>query len=172
MIRPPSNIRQYAEHWSEDPAFEQAPPVPAKTATDDERRVAEQALETYAAKLSVAWETGDWSALRVTGAGEPTTFLVKPLSSEVFGKLIDAQANGTGEHELHQLAFRCALQSVTQLEGAKVAFVEDEQFGRIASLAFFEDVGITGALGQRIIRDIGGRILRRAATLSPKRSAA
>jgi hypothetical protein len=157
VIKPPSLAKPFTEYFSEDPAFEQL----ASDATP------EQTAE-YSAKLTAAWETGDWSALRAEGAGEPTTFTVRALPSDAFGKLADIQAAGAGDNEVYQLAFRVVLQSVSNLGNAKVTTIEDERFGRIASLQFLTDAGVTGALGMRIMREIGVRALKRANDSSGK----
>ena len=89
MIRPPSNQKHYDEFWSEDEAFEQ---LPAEATAE--------ARAAFGAKLTVAIETGDWSALRVAGASEPTKFIMRQIPGESFGKLADLQASGMGRSEL------------------------------------------------------------------------
>ena len=168
MIRPPSLQRTYNEHWSEDSSFEQAPVSPSEGATDEERAAYVAAMATYATRAEVAWETGDWSGLRVAGAGEPTTFVMRPLSTEQFCKLADMRSAGLGENELAAYAFRCALVSVSNLGDVKVSFVDDEKLGRIASLAFLTEAGAVGALGTRLVRELGARTLMRARGPSPK----
>jgi hypothetical protein len=159
MIRPPSLIKQYSEFWSEDAAFEQAP---SEDASDD-------AKKEYAAKLTAAWDTGDWSPLRIAGSAEPTTFLMRPLPSDICGLLGDMQSSGAGNNELFTLAFRAALVGISNLDGAKLKMEEDERLGRIASLSWMDDVGLTGQPGLRLINEIGIRVVRRASSLSPKR---
>jgi len=159
MIKPPSSQKQYDEFFSEDAAFRQLNEGASK-----------EEIEEYNHARTVAWETGDWTAMRVQGAGEPTKFIVRPIPGEAFAKLADmATAGRIGDLELYTLAFRIALVAVLNLEGAaKVSFVEDERFGRIASLSFLADAGITGALAVRVLREIGSRVLQRAGTFSPK----
>lgn len=157
MIKAPSLRGPYNDHFSEDPAFLQL----ATDATPEQ-------IAEYTAKLTAATETGNWSPLRVEGAGEPTTFVLRPIPSSAFGQLVDLQRGGTGENETLELAFRIALASVSNLGEAKVSFVEDPRFGRIASASFLETAGIHGALGVRIVREIGSRIIRRASDLGPK----
>jgi hypothetical protein len=154
VIKPPSNVKPYSDHFSEDPAFEQLP----------ENATPEQSAE-YATKVQVAIETGNWSGLRVDGASEPTTFTMKPLSSAHLGKLADMRNSGAGENAWLEYAFRCALVSVSNLGDAKVTLADGEDFGRIASLAWMETAGVTGSLGLRIIRELGGRALGRALAL-------
>lgn len=158
MIRPPSLQRTYNEHWSQDAAFYQ----PAADATVEQVR-------DYLAKLEVAWDTGDWSALRVEGGGEPTTFVVRPLGVEQLGKLRDLRSAGMGDNEISQLAFRCALVSVSNLGDVKVKHVEDERFGRIASLSFLAEAGIFGDFGVQLVVELGTRVFKRANGIPPKR---
>jgi hypothetical protein len=157
MIRPLSNQKVYDEHWSGDEAFEQVP----SDATPEQ-------IADYNAKLTVATETGNWSGLRVAGSSEPTKFTVRPIPVAAYGKLADLQVSGAGRVEILTLGFRIALVSVSNLDNAKVATVNDERFGKIATLSFLDDAGLTGAVGMRIVSEIGERCLERASTLSPK----
>jgi hypothetical protein len=167
MIRPPSLIKQYNDFWSEDPAFEQAPKAPPVDASEDVKAAYEEAAKCYVAKLTAAWETGDWQPMLV-GNAEPTKFLMRPLSSDVVGILSDMQNSGTRENELFTLAFRLALVGVQNLENAKVKILDDERFGKMASLSWMADVGLTGSFGLQLIRELGVRALNRASQLSPK----
>lgn len=167
ISRPLSLIKPYTDHFSEDPAFVQAPVAPGKDATDEERETYKAALEEYSTQLTVAIDTGNWSALRVQGS-EPTTFTMRPLPSDVFGKLADLKASGTGENEIYVLAFRAACVGVANMGGAKLTFVADPVLGQIASLDVFEAAGVGGLLGLRVCRELGGRALNRAAGLSGK----
>lgn len=152
MIKAPSLRKPFVDHWSEDPSFQQGP-------------AEGEALGDYEARVKVAIETGDWSGLRVEGSGEPTAFTVRPMPADAYAKLADAKNAGMGENELFALAFRVVLQSVVNLGDAKVTFADDDRFGRIASLAFLEQAGISGAMGARICRELGSRALYRASGL-------
>jgi hypothetical protein len=168
VIRPPSLIKQYDEYWSEDPAFEQAPKHPGDSASEEEIKSYKEADADYTTRLFAAWDTGNWQSLRVQGGGEPTKFLMRPLPSEAGGVLADMRKAGSGDNELHTLAFRIALLGISNLEGVKVAPTDDERFGRIASLSWMTDVGLTGALGMRLINELGSRVIYKATTIGPK----
>jgi hypothetical protein len=66
-------------------------------------------------------------------------------------------------------AWRYAVVCISNLDGAKLKMEEDERLGRIASLSWMDDVGLTGQPGLRLINEIGIRVVRRASSLSPKR---
>lgn len=169
MIRPPSIQKPYDEFWSEDEAFEQRPADPPDNASAEAKAAHAAELAAYEAKLTAAVEHGHWHALRVAGGTEPTKFLVRPLPSDATGILFDMRDAGVGLNELFITTFRVALLSVSNLDGAKVVPVEDDRFGKIASLAWMEQAGIVGTQGMRIILEIGARLLRRASPLDPKR---
>lgn len=168
MIRPPSLVKQYDEYWSEDPAFEQAPAHPGDSASAEQLAAFKKAEAEYTTKLFAAWDTGNWAPLRIEGGGEPTKFVMRPIPSSAGALLADMMQAQRGENEVYTLAFRIALVGVSNLEGAKVAPVNDERFGRIASLSWMDDVGITGAMGVRLLRELGSRAMSRASSLGPK----
>lgn len=154
MIKPPSLFKPYTDCVSFDAAFVQLEP----TATDEQKA-------DYAARLQVAVDTGDWSGLRVAGAGEPTVFHLRVLTGDAFGKLADMQRAGVGDNELFTLALRLALLSVTGLGDARVSVVDDPKWGRIADLGFLEQAGIVGGFAYALIRELGERVLKRASGL-------
>jgi hypothetical protein len=156
MNRPPSNQRHYDEYWSGDDAFEQSAP----DATPEQ-------FADYSAKLTVAIDSGDWSALRVAGGPEPVKFVVKLIPTATFTRILDLQKE-VGDNELAMLAFQAALVSVANLGNVKVVPENHDRLGRIASLSFFDDAGKGPAWGTRAVIEIGTRCLIRASTLSPK----
>jgi hypothetical protein len=154
MIRLPSNIKPYLEYWSEDPAFRQRP-------TDGD-------ATEYETKLSVAVETGNWSDLRLEGAGEPTAFTVRVLSSEQLGKISDMRKAGTGDYEFLTMVFRLSLQSIAPFDGPKLEHASDDELGRMVSLEWMERAGLVGAPGLRLIGEIGTRVFLKSMSLGPK----
>jgi len=169
MLRLPSLIKPYVDFWSEDESFIQPPAKPSADVDDETRKAYDEALADYTAKLTAVIDTGNWSALRKEGAGEPTGFVMRQLSADVLGKILDLrQSDKIGEREVMSLVFRAALISLTHFDGPKIVHDEDEDLGNLVSLKWMESVGFVGAVGIRIIQEIGARVFVRASQLGPK----
>lgn len=157
MIRPPSNQRNYDAVFSGDSCFVQLP----DNATE------EQFIE-HARKWEVARETGDYSALRVEGAGEPTVFKMRPLNLESFAAIVDMAKAGAGHNETAVLAFRVALQDVSNLGKVEIKRIQHKKFGQIATTEFLDKAGLPAGLSLQIAAELGGYAIQKASTLSPK----
>jgi hypothetical protein len=156
MIRPPSLSKPYEDHFSKDPAFVQL----ADDATEDEVR-------EHVRKWRTARETGDFSALRVSGGGEPTVFTLRPLGLEAFAALVDMTRSGSGHNEVAVLAFRIALRGVSNFGKADIKFVHHKRFGQIATTEFLDKSGLPAGVTLAIATELGGAAIERASQLSP-----
>src|SRR5262249_51474432 len=70
ILRSTSLLREYDDVFSGDPSFVQPGDTP-------------EAKKEHAAKVKRARETGDWSALQMTGAQQPTKFKLRPLPGDI-----------------------------------------------------------------------------------------
>jgi len=156
MIRPPSSQKSYDLFYSGDPSVVQLP-----------EGASDAIAEAHWKRLEVAIETGIWDDVLVAGS-DVTRFTVRPLSTEHYGAIKDLIAAGLGRNGSAMLALRIALKAVSGIEGAKLKFVEHEQFGVVASLSFLEDVGLVGDHGLAIVRELGLRVLKKAQDAPPK----
>ena len=150
----PSNAKPYVEHWSDDPAF-----IPAPDADSPEAKAS-------SVKFQNATDTGDWSGLRVEGGPEPVRYTVRPLRTEEYAHLADIKAEGGGMNEVYALAMRIALVSIAGL-GAELKFEKYGRLGRIATLSWIEESGMNAHSGLQLVREIGSRIVSRAADVGP-----
>jgi hypothetical protein len=156
MIRAPSVQKQYGAVFSGDPAFVQLP----EDATDEQKAAHEQ-------KWKVARETGDYSALRIEGAGDPTVFTMKPLSTDAFAALY-ALGAAEGAAAANMMAFRVSLQSVDNFGKVDIKRIQHKKFGPIATTEFFDKAGLPAGLSVKIALEIGDIVLSKAWELSPK----
>lgn len=155
IVRLPSLVKSFDVFWSGDPAFVQLGP----NATDAEQ-------EAYAHRWKVARDTGDHSALLVDGA-QPTKFIMRPLSVETFAALVDMARAKVGTSEVATLAFRIALESVSNLDGIEVKHEIHPRFGKIASTSFFGEAGIQPGDALPITSEVGGVMLDKASPSRP-----
>lgn len=155
MIRPPSLQNRRDDYFSGDPAFTQLP----EDATD-EQKVERRRLVT------VARETGDWSAFRIEGQ-EPTQFVFKPLRGEVYRTLMDrVAADVIGAGIARSLAFRAAIVDIPNLPGMpKIKPSSIDGLGEIATSAISDYLD---SITPRIVTELGGVVLNRAGEVSPK----
>jgi hypothetical protein len=121
MIRPPSQVRDYDEFVSIDPAFRQAPTPPGEKATDEERAQYKEARADYDAKLTAARDTGEWKPLAIEGQ-TPTKFVMRQVDRNVWRALMDRamlpvdSARHIGQVMMNALLFRLAVTHVTDFD--------------------------------------------------------
>jgi len=151
MFKLPSIVKEYSAVYSGDPSLVQL----ADNASDKERK-------EYAHKLKVARETGDYSALLIEGASEPTLFQMRQLTADAFAYLIGQVYPREGVIATNALAFQFALRSVENLGDAKVNLVDHDKLGQIASLSFFDRVGMPAELAMSIATELGDLVLDKA----------
>lgn len=159
MIKFPSLIKEYSAIYSKDPSLLQAPTPPADNATAEALAAYEAAAKEHEHKLKVARETGDYAALLVEGAGPPTLFMMRQLTADAYTRIL---YRGGTAIENTVLAFRYALRSVANWPGADVALVEHPELGQIASLSFFDKLGVPGAASAAIAIELGDLAIVRA----------
>lgn len=153
-LRPPSNLREYDDFYSGDPAIVQL----ADGATDDEKK-------EHARRLEVARETGDWSPILVDGQ-QPTKFVLKVLTGDVHRKLMDDYSGGRfGLSALMQVAFRIALKGVVNCGDVTVNHQQDVRYGKLAKADVTDALD---AIDPAIVNELGGEVLRRAREPAPK----
>lgn len=163
MFKLPSIVKEYSAVYSGDPSLVQAPTRPeGKAATDETIEQFEKALKEHEHRLNVARETGDYSALLIEGAGEPTLFQMRQLTADAFAYLIGQVYPREGNIATNALAFRFALRSVSNLGEAKVKIVEHDKLGPIASLSFFDKAGMPAELAMSIATELGDLVLDKA----------
>lgn len=154
--RPPSYQRTYDTYYSGDPSFAQL--------ADDATK--EQAGE-YVAKITVAHDTGDWSALLVPG-GAPTKFVLQQIDRNVWRAITDRAVlppenpRWIGPVILPSLLLRLALQSIPGWD-VEVSRKPDPSWGGwvmaqpdIVTMLDEIDTGIVGELGAQIFRRLQG----------------
>lgn len=160
MIKLPSLIREYSAIYSRDPSLVQAPVAPEGKDATPEAIAAYSAVATeYAHKLKVARETGDYSALRLDGAGEPTLFQMRQLSADAYSRILYRDGSAI---ENTVLAFRYALRSVANWPGAEVTLEQHPELGQIASLSFFDKLGVPAAMSAAIAIELGDLAILKA----------
>lgn len=160
MIKIPSTFKEYSAIYSRDPALAQSPIAPdGKDATPDAVAKYEAAVKERAHKMRVARETGDYSSLRVEGAGEPTLFQMRQLTADAYAYII---GHGGSDIDTNVLAFRYALRSVVNWPGAEVTLADHPQLGQIASLSFFDKLGVPPQLAVAIAIELGDLALWKA----------
>jgi hypothetical protein len=157
VIKPPSNQRIYDAVFSGDAAFEQLP----DDATDEQQ-------QEHARKWEVARETNDYSALRVEGAGEPTIFKMRQLGIDAFATIVDMAKSGSGHNETAVLAFRIALQDISNMGKVEIKRIQHKKFGPIATTEFFDKAGLPAGLSLQIATELGSLAIQRAQGLSKK----
>jgi hypothetical protein len=160
MLRAPSTVKNRDEFFSLDEAFKQLP-----------KGADEAAEREHARQWKVARETGDYHQLLIEGQ-TPTKFVLKPISAEVLGTLVDMankrDSQGVrvhGDNEIAALALRVALVSVSNFGDAEVAHGLHAKFGMIASLDFLSV--LPTQLAANLISELGWLVLNRARELSP-----
>ena len=170
-LRPPSVQRSYDDYVSIDPAFVQAPTVPAESATDAERALYKEESERYVAKLKAAKQTGDWTPLRIEGQ-TPTKFVLGQVDRNIWRALMDRallseeSPRRIGQVTLYALLFRLALRSVEGFGDVKVERRPDPNW-ESWEMAQASLVTTFDELDPRIVGEIGGGIFQRLQTVSP-----
>lgn len=163
MIQPPSIIRRYDEFYSRDPAFVQRPVIPPDTADDAERKQRIAEIEAYDKLLRTARETGDWTALRVDGAPQPSRFTMRPMPGHVYRALADlASTAGNSMVTLAPLAFRACIVEMHNVGEHQIKREIDPKLGDIATVATTNyldeiDLGIVSELGALLMLERGTR---------------
>lgn len=121
MLRAPSQVRDYDEFVSIDPAFRQPPKAPGEKATDEERAQYKEARADYDAKLTASRDTGDWSPLRIEGQ-TPTKFVMGQVDRNVWRALMDRamlpvdSARYVGQVMMNALLFRLACKHIADYD--------------------------------------------------------
>lgn len=163
MLRPPSLSKTFDLYYSGDPAFEQAPAKPAKDASDQERAEYKAALESYLAKVAVAHDTNDWSALLKPEA-TPSKFVMQQIHRPTWRAVMDRAGLSAdsprflGPNRVTAIAFRMAIQSIPDLD-ADLKHVPDPSLDgwKMAPESIIDmldqvDPGIVGELGMVLIK--------------------
>ncbi len=153
IVRPSSFIREYDDFYTGDPAIVQL----ADAASDEDQK-------SHRRRIEVARETGNWTDVLVPGM-EPTKFTMKPLSGEVHRRLLDMVPDKVGLIEVHALAFRCAIMSVSNFGGLEF---KREQTQKLGTMAASSVVDALDAVDMGIVTQLGAEALRRAREVSPK----
>ena len=164
-LSPPSVQRTYSEFWSRDPSFVQAPTEAEDAELSSD---AKAALAEHKRKIRIARETGDWSALRVAGSGEPTMFQVEPLPGNAW-RWIMARVLG-GEFDLYEVAalvFRVCIRDVVNGGIEDIDREDHKALGRIATVAVTNHLD---AFNPSIVTEIGLALWERGTRglLAPK----
>ncbi len=167
-LRPPSLQKTYDDFYSGDPAFEQAPVDPPENATPEDAKYIEDAQIEHGRRIRVARETGNWSSLLKTG-GNPTKFVMRPVSGSVFRALMDRLSAGKfGVLSLQQLLFRAAIVNVVNLDEGVDAKVETVTLEGIGTIATADIADRLDSLDKGIVRELGDEAFRRARDVAPK----
>lgn len=151
MLRLPSLQKEFAFVYSGDDALVQ-PPEDAAARAD------------YDHKLTVARETGDYSALLLEGR-QPSQFILRPIPGDALRRLFDG-AGKLGNNTLASMSFRLAIVRVVDLAGVEVKHEVDKNLGRIAT------VGVVNALDSidpAIVNEAGLHALVRSQGIPGKR---
>ncbi len=147
MIKPPSLQNEYTLISSLDPAL--------SLPEDEEQR---------AHALSVAKETGNWSAI-LNGTDQPTVFTMRPLKGSEFDWWAgEVNRRGLVNSEASVLALRLALVKVDNFGSHKVEFVREGGI-RLAKLDIIDAIYAEGGSeGRAIVLELATHIIERAQT--------
>lgn len=173
MMRPPSLVKPYDEFFSGDPALLQLD----ANATDEQ-------IAQHVAKIRVARETGDMSALLVPGQTH-TKFVMRPLPADVEAALDDYRTAGNGNrmnNTVMMLVVRAALIKVvgfTHPETGADWVIEHHVDPRYPALGRIATADIVNAMwliedadgkrvGHALVGELCTSIIDRANGLRPK----
>jgi hypothetical protein len=158
ITRNPSYQREYKDHWSGDPALEQAPTDAAL-------------LEEYERKLRVARETGDWQPLCLAGQ-QPTTFVMGQVDRNIWRALHDRMSlpasnpRRIGPAEGVALLLRLALLKIVGFD-VEVERRPDPRWHDWV-MASPEVVNALDAIDEGIVEELGDQVYARLRGLSKK----
>jgi hypothetical protein len=164
MIRPPSLVRSWDAFYPKDPAFKQAPALPADDAPQADRDEFKLQAEAYLTTLRTCRETGDWSPLRIEDR-EPTKFVMGPVDRNIWRELLDrcqlstSSPRSIGFTTLLALLFRLSVRQIVGWE--KIVREPDPDWGdwTMAPADLVDqldniDSGIVGELGREVLEKL------------------
>lgn len=167
-IRTRSLQHEYDEFWTGDEAFQQPPKEPdvSREKNPPAWEAHDKALAEWQRRVRVARETGNWEALRIDGAPDPTRFVLKPIPGNLFRKLVDDVTNGAiGGTEAMTLMLQLALVDVVNLEGVKdVGRTKHPRYGDMATV---QVPNLLDKIDPTIVGELGSAIRDRAQGVLP-----
>jgi hypothetical protein len=167
MINPPSAQKPFDEFWSGDPSFVQAPADPPEDASPDDVARHKALVDEYRHKLDLARETGDWSGLRVAGAGEPSRFTCLPVKGALVRWMHEQITTGKlSTLQVAALTFRACVVGMENVGAFKIEHEHHEHLGAIATRGLTDYLD---SVHMGIVTEIGLRLYSRGTRgLSPK----
>jgi hypothetical protein len=168
VIKPPSIQTDYTAFYSKDAAVIPAPDPLSEDATDEQKQAHDEQLKERTRLIQLARDTGDLSLIAQPGE-RITAFTMRPLTVEQFSELGAMHERGQTSIEIHALAFRFSVKSVSPLpDGVKLKTSEHPTMGKLASLSFLNDMKLPARMSAEIVSELGELAIERARDLSPK----